>query len=195
MMNRLHPYVLLGTLLMASVAQAFLPPQPVSTKRWVELSTHIFVGEVRDVHYIDQTGKVITPRQAAYLVNYHDIRPCLEIKLHVVEPLMWNSGKQEKFVLFRGGVYMTSYAHRARDLQKKLSLAKQDGGKKFVYMTEIVEQKGRRTFFVESYYPEREEMSKKAEIQKAIQEVRLNPPAPTPERLPGIILDESERGK
>lgn len=181
MVNRFLFCALLLTLFTASAGRAYLPPITLPLVERVKISSHIFVGEVRDAYFIDLSGRKISPRQAAQQMDWafahrSFILPVIEIELQVREFLLWRKVKPQEFVLLRSEVPAIGYyqrKERANGLIKMLAGERRDIGKKFVFLTDIVSWSGRRTYFIYSggrgAYG-REEMQEKAAIQKAVKQ-------------------------
>jgi hypothetical protein len=172
-------------LFIASDSHAFLPPITLPLPERVKISTHIFVGEVRDAYFIDLLGRKISPRQAAQQVNWASahqsfILPVIETKLRVKESLLWRKVKLQEIVLFRAEVPSIGYYQRkdrANGLARILAIHKKEIGRRYVYLTKAVSYPGRRTYFVYSgghLSYDREEMREKKAIQKAIRQVESN---------------------
>ena len=181
-MNRFHFCTLLLTLFTASASHAFLPPITPPLAERVKMSSHIFVGEVRDAYFIDPSGHKISPRRAAQqmdwaLAHRSFILPVIETKLQIKESLLWRKVKLQEFVLLRSEVPAIGYyqrKERAKGLTGMLAGERRDVGKKFVFFTDIVSWPGRRTYFIYSgghLSYDREEMQEKAAIQKAVKQL------------------------
>lgn len=182
-MNRFSFCALLLALFTSSASYAFLPPPTLPLPERVKISTHIFVGEVRDAYFIDPSGRKISPRQAAQLFEQSGVLrrfgsfPVIETKLRVKESLLWRKAKPQETVLFRSEVHSIGYYQRkdrADGLAKILAMYKKEVGRRYVYLTKAVSHSGRRTYLVYSggrLSYDREELREKKTIQKAIEQV------------------------
>ncbi len=164
------------TLWAASAAHAVSPAPPLPLSKRVEMSSHIFVGEIRRVRFISESGKAISAYQAAQQTERLSIDPIIETKIRVRETLLARKKRLPRYILFRHRAQGAGYfqtAARPQGLVKWIQESRTEIGKKFIFLTERVSEKGKPTFFVSSYGQlNRENLDQRPTVLKALKDVK-----------------------
>jgi hypothetical protein len=165
--------LVVGCLILAStptVALTSIPPSPLSER--VAIASHIFVGEITSVHFIDSAGRYVTPEQAARQKFRFIGEPTVQTKIRIHETLSSRSGAMPREIIFRessaGAIYFQP-DERLKSLRNWLASERSQIGKRHIFLSRVVRRKGRETFYEPidpQYY--RELVSKKTEILDAV---------------------------
>ncbi len=162
-------------------ANSPLPPLPLSKR--VGMSTHVFVGTVKQIDYVDKDGQVITPEQAYPTFPNLTLRLNLQVD-EILFPAKWKAGgtvQLRDFISLWRPYEHTSKQEGVKDLENVLAAwRKSYGEKKYVFVTRVVAPKRRSPYLVSvqgPYY--REDLEKKSSIKaiirKAVGQKRKRP--------------------
>ena len=164
--------VLLLLAFTAPFSHAYTPPLPLPLEKRVGMSTHVFVGEIQEINYVDATGKVITPEEA--YASYPHLTARWKIKVHeVLFPAKWGAGGiadfQEPYYI----PYSSSLDSKAERLNRtKDSLSGTRNfyiGKKYIFLTRATNPTKKKVYLIsaqDQYY--HEDLKQKAKIQSII---------------------------
>jgi hypothetical protein len=153
-MKHLRIYLMVAALFGAPRAHAYIPEPALPLGERVKMSSHIFIGEIQSVNFVNESGQVISAAIAARETDLLQSNPILATKIRVQETLLSRRGQLPRTVVLRypilGAGYFQSEA-RPRGLATLLRQVRATKGQKFIFLTQIVEHEGKKPFFVSSY--------------------------------------------